>query len=105
MLAHTDPRRPINASPFAELAQMNARLRARHGQPTLAGARMAQLLNSAEQLAEMSDWAAAMQLGADGYDNTAISRRYAAMQDHLRAAAREIVQACRAMAADSDISL
>lgn len=48
-------------------------------------------------LQEMLAWAAEMQLGAEGFDNTTAARTYAGVQARLQAAAHEIEQAAAAL--------
>ena len=79
---------------FAELARMRALLRGRAQQDTVDGPRVRALLEGAEVLQAVYTWAAEMQLGAEGFDNTSSAQRYGQVQEHLRAAAREILKAC-----------
>lgn len=55
------------------------------------------LLGIIDDLQELRAWAAEMQLGAEGFDNTTAARTYAGVQERLRAAAHEIVQAAAAL--------
>lgn len=83
--------------PFAELVTIGARLRertagSRGDRPTLEA-----LLSTLAALEQAHAHAARMELGASGFDNTESMHRYAAVQDHLLAAAREILKACRSL--------
>lgn len=95
-----DPKRDYNASrgagqgaAWAKLAVMRA------GAPRDAvhGPRIAALLQSAAELERVSQWAAEMQLGAEGFDNMDSARLYAHVQERLLVAAGEIAQACEAL--------
>ncbi len=79
---------------WAELAAM----RADSPRDAIHGPRIAALLESAAELERVSDWAAEMQLGAEGFDNTDSARLYAHVQERLLIAAGEIARACETLA-------
>ena len=57
----------------------------------------AELLKSGEALQRIHEWAAEMQLGAEGFDNTESAGRYSDVQEHLLAAAQDIAKALQAL--------
>ena len=95
---HDATRGQTQEDPFAALAMLRRRLHEQGQHTTIDGSRMAQLLASTAVLAEISAWATEMQLGADGFDNTTASRRYAEVQARLLNAGREIQAACETLA-------
>ncbi len=82
---------------FAELDAIRTRLRARApgviGGPSM----LEELLAIEAKLAKLHAGAAEMELGASGFDNMETVRRYAAVQERLLEAAREILAACKTL--------
>jgi hypothetical protein len=96
---HVEPYRgSINpdmpSDPFAVMRALRRFLRGRAQERTPDAARLEKLLAAAASLEAVHTWAAQMQLGAEGFDNTASARAYADIQEHLNDAAREIEKAC-----------
>jgi hypothetical protein len=81
--------------PFTEMAKMLQLLRQRTRDRTVDGARLEELLRIAASLETVHVWAAEMQLGAEGFDNTTSARAYSEIQEHLVNAAQEIEKACQ----------
>lgn len=95
----TDPEPHAERPPatFAELAAMQGRLLTRGRQCTVHGAKLDELLQITAALRSVHDWAAEMQLGAEGFDNTDSARRYRQVQEQLLAAAQAIHEACESL--------
>ena len=86
---------PLNApATFAELGEWRARIRECGLHRTVDGAKADELLEITEALQRVHDWAAEMQLGAEGFDNTVPAALYSDVQRHLRAAAQDLARAC-----------
>lgn len=80
-------------SPFAELTAIYQRLRERELHETVDGSMVKELLQAANLIETVYSTAAGMQLGAEGFDNTEAAGLYRRVQEHLLAAARELVAA------------
>lgn len=93
--ARVAPGQEQQLEPFAELAAIEERLRARVGHIFGGGQRLAAMLEVVRALERVHADAAAMELGATGFDNMDTVRRYAAVQEHVLAAAREMLAACK----------
>lgn len=82
------PERPPDA--FARMAETRRRLSPQHG---VDGEKLSRVLDSAASLQTIHDWAAEMQLGAEGFDNLASARAYSQIQEHLHEAAEALEKA------------
>lgn len=60
---------------------------------------VAKLRAAASTLAGVQSWAAEMQLGAEGFDNTGHARTYRDVQDSLAEAGRHLARACEVLLA------
>lgn len=81
-------------SPFAEIASLTGHLMQ---QQTHISPIAVKLRESAEALQSVHQWAAEMQLGAEGFDNSESAQRYSDVQEHLLAAAQDIAKALQAL--------
>jgi hypothetical protein len=86
---------PPAASPWAGLEELRRVLEQRGGGRTPDGAQLEELLRAAAALEAVHAWAAEMQLGAEGFDNTTAARAYGELQERLTRAAHELAQAGR----------
>lgn len=84
---------PPAGSPWPGLEELRRKLEQRGGDRPPDGTQLEELLRVAAALQEMHAWAAAMQLGAEGFDNTTSARAYADIQEHIRDAARGLAEA------------
>jgi hypothetical protein len=82
---------------FAELDAMRRELSNQPPVRPLGEVDLAELLAMAERLERAHSYAAEMELGASGFDNTESMRYYSTLQMHLRAAAEEIAKLCKAI--------
>jgi hypothetical protein len=85
----------MQADPFVKMAEMLELLRQHTRGRTPDGARIEDLLRVATALETVYAWAAEMQLGAEGFDNTTSAQAYSEIQEHLVSAARDIEKACK----------
>lgn len=83
--------------PFAELAAMYQRLEERGLHETVEGSMVKELFRAAGVIESVHSTAAEMQLGAEGFDNTESAGLYRRVQEHLVAAAREMLAASAAL--------
>jgi hypothetical protein len=86
--------RGVQRDPFDELAEMRQTIGLVTENRGPDGERLAELGKVGAALETVYYWAVEMQLGAEGFDNTASARAYSDIQEHLGNAAREIAQAC-----------
>ena len=84
----------VAAHPFTAMGMIRTLLQQRAWDRTPDGARLEEILTAAASLEAVSAWAAQMQLGAEGYDNTTSAHAYGDIQEHLISATREIERAC-----------
>jgi hypothetical protein len=80
-------------APHRELAALLELLRATDPRAIHADA-VERLLATTPALADRQAWAAEMQLGAEGFDNTTAARDYGDVQACLVAAGRQLARAC-----------
>lgn len=86
-------------SPFAELTSIYQQIRERELHETVDGSMIRELLDASRLIEGAHSTAAEMQLGAEGFDNTEAARLYSRVQEHLLAAARELVEASETLKA------
>ena len=79
-------------TPHRGLAELLLRIRSAPNRSVHAAA-VERILAATPELARDQAWAAEMQLGAEGFDNTGSARLYSDVQLHLLAAGRELVKA------------
>ena len=95
----------MNATPdsssFERLNELQRLLRERGQHQAGDGAQLDALVEASHAIASVSSWAAALELGHDGFDNTEQSRHYHLVQTHLRAAGDDLVEACLVLASGS----
>ena len=80
-----------------ELDAIYQRLRDRDLHSTVYGSMVEQLVSAAKLIEIVHRTAAEMQLGAEGFDNTENARLYAEVQEHLLAAAQQLVETSRTL--------
>jgi hypothetical protein len=85
-----------SSAPLRELTELLLRARAR-AQPGARATAVERLLAVAPDLAREQAWAAEMQLGAEGFDNTAHARAYRDVQDCLVQAGHQLARACEVL--------
>lgn len=83
---------------------MRRRLRERARKGLIAKSLIEDLLQYADALETAHSSAAAMQLGAEGFDNTDSARHYSDLREGLLATAQDIVRACKALVAKPKIA-
>jgi hypothetical protein len=88
--------------PFSEMATMWQQLRERELHATVDGSLVERLARAAEMIGRVHATAVEMQLGAEGFDNTHAAGLYAHVQEHVLAAARELVEATAALKAEAE---
>lgn len=81
-------------SPFERLDELQRQLRERGQHQGGDGAQLDALVEASHAIASVSAWAAALEQGHDGFDNTEWSRHYRQVQSHLRAAGDDLAAAC-----------
>ena len=85
-------------TPHRELAELKARIR-EVANPGVHAAAVDRLLAAAAGFAREQSWAAEMQLGAEGFDNTTSARAYHDVQACLVEAGRKLARACEILLA------
>jgi hypothetical protein len=84
---------PSQQTPFAELAALVQELQERVLDAGVDGRMVKDLLDASKRIEAVHATAAEMQLGAEGFDNTASAGLYSDVQSHLLAAGRELLKA------------
>jgi hypothetical protein len=84
-----------------ELSALYRELEQRDRHLTVDGSMVKQLLEAAKAIEAMRGTAASMQLGAEGFDNTQAARLYSTVQEHLVAAAKELLRASQILAEEA----
>ena len=87
-----------SAAPHRELAQLLLHVQGA-ADPTVHAQAVARILAPVADLAREQAWAAEMQLGAEGFDNTTSARAYADVQACLVEAGRNLARACEILLA------
>ncbi len=82
------------ALPFAEVSEALRLIQQRTPYGAVFAAELESLIGVVNSLETAYAWAAEMQLGAEGFDNTASARAYSEIQVHLVNAARDIGKVC-----------
>lgn len=85
-------------TPHQLLAELLLRLQ-QAGQRSVHATAVERMLAAAPQLDREQAWAAQMQLGAEGFDNTMSARVYSDVQECLRQAGRQLARACEVLLA------
>jgi hypothetical protein len=80
-------------APLRELAELLLRIRNAPGRSVHAAA-VERILAATPELAREQAWAAGMQLGAEGFDNTMSARAYSDVHACLVEAGRSLARAC-----------
>ena len=81
-------------NPFSRLAGVQRRIHERGQHRCYDGVKIDELADAGRRLEAVAHSAAEMELGADGFDNTDMSRRYRLVQAQLHNAAQALVAAC-----------
>jgi hypothetical protein len=85
-------------APHRELVELKARIRGA-ATPGVHAAAVDRMLAAAADFAREQSWAAEMQLGAEGFDNTTSARAYRDVQACLVEAGRNLARACEILLA------
>ena len=88
---------PEAPDPFASIAAMRLRRGERMRRIALAAAALDNLFEAAAALKKTRDYAANMQLGAEGFDNTESARYYNRVRESALAAAHALLETCQGL--------